>query len=580
MANKRASGGARLAFQMQDLHCSVDKHAFAMIYVSAPSFPRYITTGTCSLTSYGLDLSQPVETLALVVMLFHKSSKGTQFLGSGVMDVSLLKTQAYCVSIHDASTRPHTHVGAVTLNLIRVPDIPCHLTIQSPQVVRAAFDAAEANLTWIRGFGARGLPPIENTHLKMIHSPYYVNHLGVTLPSGAFCMIPTSLASSAERAIASHRERFMICLKRNLISPEVFVQRVSRLMSGAIKSKHLKCLVVVADTLTMHTRVVVEYVPDSVYSEHPKGTERWEMPREPTLAHGETSYIGDCEDFAREVYQHAKEIAAWVTPALDKSPMEALSAILHMYVPTIEQGAVDKNAVSDLQRKIIPDADYRNHIWAALHPRHSFGTKLLGKQCSLDALYAKWPKQACEQKIPLLMLEGTGDVYPIVTATEAIPEFMISAQREKERLETQYPYLKDTESPDMGIQLNGESDFYKYAIACMSDVFADQGFLDYTYVTNHQYGVNIYDWTRGKYRMRVSSEHTPDVMQHIRDLIALERPIDPIETTSTTVQVPDASSEYAVRFGQSNPFDEIPPGATLGTYNIENKTWHELYFPF
>ena len=560
------------------MHCGVDKRAFAMLYVSAPSNPRYITTRTRSKT-YELVMPQSPCMLAFVVMLFHETNDGTQFLGSGVLDVSQLKQTSLNVSIYDASTRPHTHVGFVTLSFLHVPDIPCHLTIQSPQVVRATFDAAEANLTWIQGFGARGLPPIANSRLKLIHSPYYVNHLGVTLPSGAFCMIPTSLVGSAERAIASHRERLMICLERNFIRPDIFVQRVSRIVSGAIKSKHLKCLMVVADMLTIHTRIAVKYVPDSVYSDDPKGTERWEMPREPTLTNGQTSFIGDCEDFAREVYQHAKEIAAWVIPALHKSPMEALSAILHMYVPTIEQGAVDKNAVSDLQRKIMPNVDYRNHIWAALHPRHSFRTKILGTKCSLDALYAKWPVQPCEQKLPIIMLEGTGDVYPIVTATDTTPEFMIRMQQKKEHMESLYPFLKDMESPDMSIQLCQTSDFYKYAIACMTDVFSDQGFLDFTYVTHHHYGVDMYDWARGKYRLRISNEISSDVMQYIHELIDIERPIDPIETTSCTMQQPCVTSEYAVRFGQSTPISDIPIGSTLGTYKLSDKTWYELYFP-
>lgn len=53
------------------------------------------------------------------------------------------------------------------------------------------FNAAEANLKWIAPFHSKGCPPIKDG-LKMVHSPYYVNHMGITLPSGAFCMIPTA----------------------------------------------------------------------------------------------------------------------------------------------------------------------------------------------------------------------------------------------------------------------------------------------------------------------------------------------------------------------------------------------------
>ena len=97
--------------------------------------------------------------------------------------------------------------GRVSVQFTQLPKVNLkpHL-VQNPDISRSMFSAAESNLTWIEGFGTKGLKPIARG-LHWVHSPYYVNHLGITLPSGAFCMIKTTLDNNKARAIESHEQR-------------------------------------------------------------------------------------------------------------------------------------------------------------------------------------------------------------------------------------------------------------------------------------------------------------------------------------------------------------------------------------
>lgn len=520
------------------------------------------------------------EQLGLVAMLFYKrdTDKVTQYIGSSLLDVSQCSEKTYHMSIFDSSVRPPVLMGSVALDIIEKPFLVRPLDIQSPSVARKGFDAAESNLSLIQGFGTKGLPPVAGPGLLQIHSPYYVNHMGITLPSGAYCMIPTS-ADKGEitLAVESHAQRFRVCLCRNNMTAESFHENVVHLMARGLKAKHVKCLCTLADTLTLHTRVVITYTPDVVHTNRAVGTERWELPREPTID-GKMSFVGDCEDFAREVYQHAKEIMSWVEPRLDGTPFEALSALLHMYVPTIEQGAVDKDAVSDAQRRLRPHTLFRNHIWAALHPRESFRVKLEGVKCNLQGLYEKWPVQKCEKSLPLLFLEGTGDVYPV---TDKVPDFVKKMKLKNKQLENVWSSLSDMTRPRINLQFAQnckECPFYKYAIACMTDMFSDQGMVDFTYVSGKQYGVDITDWVRGRYKMRSSCKHSEDTMNMIKNVLTLERPIQPILTSSSIVKDPRVNNAFVARYGQSSPIEQVPPGARVGEYRIHDTSWYELYF--
>ncbi len=524
--------------------------------------------------------SQPDEVLLVLQLYCSRDNddgiRVAQFLGSAIVDISQVTTRAYRLRFHDTSNQPALYMGQVALTFTHVPTlgfvssegraVPHH--IQSPECTRRLFDAAEANLTWIQGFGKRGLPPIVHG-LKRVHSPYYVNHLGVSMPSGSFCMIPTTCDDTV-RAVRSHAQRLDVALARNTCTGKTFVETVATMMTQNVRSKHIRCLNVVADCLTLHTRMDVHYTPDVRFTPKATSTERWSIPREPT-ADGGTVFTGDCEDYAREVYQHCKEIKAWVPPKCNGTPLEALSAVLQLYVPTIEQGAVNHNAHS---KYITYDAEYRNHIWAALHPRDAFRAKC-SPPCALDTLYAVWPKQHIESTLPVLHLEGTGDVSPVVTTRK--PGFVAKLQKKQQDVERRYPWLMNADTPDMSLQCTRESDFYKYAIACMTDAFSDQGLLDFTYITGRKYGVPMYPWARGQYHLRPSTKHSDATMKDIRHMLTIERPIPPILTKSKIVQSSRLTG-YALRYGQRTPFVDVPLDAKLGIYRIGEQTWYELYF--
>ena len=112
----------------------------------------------------------------------------------------------------------------------------------------------------------------------------------------------------------------------------------------------------------------------------------------------------------------------------------------------------------------------------------------------------------------------------------------------------------------------------------MTDVFADQGVIDYTYVSNDCYGVPIYDWARGKYKFRPSAVHSRDTMNQIKSILTLERPIAPILTKSKIEKYHHIIHGYALRYGQSKPFAKVPREAGYAIYDIGGKKWHELYF--
>lgn len=548
------------------------KSVFCHIYLTCESTPRSITTSKPS--SHTIQIEGDSEKLGLIAMLFcsrenEDGAKVTQYLGSSLLDLSAIDKQHYRLKMMDCSSRPPVNTGYCALQLRKVPTVPKHLIFQTKNVPSLMFNAAESNLQWISPFHSRGLNAVTNG-LKMVHSPYYVDHMGITLPSGAFCMIDTC-ESQRKAALHSHRQRLQVALKRNHIAEYDFVRITADMMANGVRSKHMRCLTAVADALTLHARIEINYTPDIIVDSTLRGTERWEVPREPT-ADGGVSFTGDCEDFAREVYQQAKEILKWVVPRTKGDILESMSAILHMYVPTIEQGAVDSEAVSSFQRKLVPNATFRNHIWAAMHPRHAFTIKC---RPAIRPDYRRWPKQACESKLPMIHLEGTGDVFPIVT--HRTPGYIARIHKKKQELLRRFPDLAGYRTPDFALQTQRRSDFYKYAIACMTDVFSELGILDFTYTTGRKYGVSIYEWARGNYRFRPSTKHTPERMEDFKELMTIERPIRPILTKSKCVKSNVPDNVDCLRFGSLSPID-VPTGAQQAVYKIGDKTLYEIYF--
>jgi hypothetical protein len=249
---------------------------------------------------------------------------------------------------------------------------------------------------------------------------------------------------------------------------------------------------------------------------------------------------------------------------------EELREIL-TYIPTIEQGAVDSSAHT---KYITYDAPYRNHIWAALHPRNAWRTKIHGLTRPIkDALYKDFPEQKCERTLPLLHLEGTGDVYPVVTCRK--PGYIAKMVARTEDIQKNWPFVIGTTTPDMSLQCDHKSNFYKYAIAFMTDIFKDHGLLDYTYVTDRTYGVSIYDWARGKYNFRPSTQHSPEIMENIDHMIRLERPILPITTESQVIKKHKGSGYY-LRFGSTSAIDD--EYSMQGEYQVGSHKWYEVYF--
>lgn len=544
---------------------------FCVFYLTCNSSPRTITTSKES--EHSIVLNSDVDKLGLVTMLFcsrlnDDNIRVTQYLGSSVLDLSQASLKSYHLNLTDSSSRPPLKTGYCTIRIKKVPSISNHLNCQRTQVTTLMFQEAEANLRYISPFHAKGLRGIRDG-LKMVHSPYYVNHMGITLPSGAFCMMNT-MTNNKQLALQSHRQRLSVSLKRNHVSEYDFVRIVADMMVRGVRSSHMRCLNVVADMLTLHSRCDTNYTPDVqiLESGELKGTERWELPREPK-PDGGVSFTGDCEDFAREVYQQAKEIRNWVEPKILGDILESLSAILHMYVPTIEQGAVDSSAHS---KYITYWAPYRNHIWAALHPRRAFLTKC-SPHMAMD--YTKWPEQKCESKLPMIHLEGTGDVFPIVTVQT--PGYIARINKKKSEILREHDNLSLLSTPDFSLLLLHRSTFYKYAIACMTDVFAEHGVLDFTYVTGKKYGVNIYDWARGQYRLKPSTKHSPETMDNIREMMTIERPVPAITLKSTCVHSNVPDSVDCLRFSSFEPID-VPRGAKQAMYKVGEKTLYEIYF--
>lgn len=559
-----------VAFCVTEIYSHVQENIFTHVYLTCNSSPRTYTFQDCDQTNT-FQLLEDQETLGLVVMLFcsRKNDDGqqvTQYLGSALLDLSQCETKNYRLTVRDSSSRPPIQTGRVSITLKQIPSILKHLKCQENNIIPEMFNAAEANLKWIAPFHSKGCPPIKDG-LKMVHSPYYVNHMGITLPSGAFCMIPTDDTDKL-KAIASHGKRLKVSLRRHNMRPDIFQTNIADMLSGNMKSKHLRCLHVICDTLTLHPRTNIQYTPDVQMTPTPKGTERWEIPREPSLDK-HLSFTGDCEDFAREVYQQAKEIREWVTPSLSAGELEAMSAVLQMYVPTIEQGAVDSSAHS---KYITYWAAFRNHIWAALHPRHAF-LKKCSQKINID--YEKWPKQPCETILPLLHLEGTGDVFPMVTRRN--PGYVSRLNNKQKQVLFQYPELGMLQTQDLSLQIEHRSNFYKYAIACMTDIFSDQGVLDFTYVTQGKYGVSIYDWARGNYKFRPSTTHSAQSMENIRELIQLERPISAITENATVLKTNTEYDTDCLRFGSKSPI-VAPAGTTQAVYQIGETKWYEIYF--
>ena len=371
-----------IKFKCTEIYSHVAKDPFVVFFLSCSTKPRSVTLNHTHKETTELKLNEKINSLSLVGQMYFKRQNDndetvSQYLGSFVVDLSQVKNKEYSFVVRDSSSRKPLRTGQVSMQISMDTSLKLKpVEYQHEKFSKEMYNAAESNLTLIGGFSPKGLTSIV-PGLKWVHSPYYVNHMGMTLPSGAFCMIPTTLEDEFTKGVRSHKERLTIALARNCIREKDWINNIHEMLDTTIKSKHLRSLSVVADAMTLHARLEINYTPDVQITPESKGTERWSIPREPT-EDSTFSFTGDCEDFAREVYQQCKEIREWIKPSKD-SLMGTLSMVLHMYVPTIEQGAVDSSAHS---KYITYDAPYRNHIWSALHPRNAWASK-----CTANVLW-------------------------------------------------------------------------------------------------------------------------------------------------------------------------------------------------
>lgn len=554
-----------------EIHSNVTDDPFVIFYLNSKSSPPMHTLTKVQTDWHSFEMSSDTGSAALVGQMYFERpnddrKRVSQYLGSVVIDLSHLQDlREYKFELKDFSDE--RCVGEVTVS-VQLPHIklqPIHKDHR-----QELYSAAQANLTWIKEFSPEGLPSIIDG-LKYVHAPYYVNHLGVTLPAGAFCMIPTTLEDNFSKAVRSHKQRIIVALARNCLDSQTWKESILNLLKEPFNSKHIRSLVVIADAVTLHAKLDTFYTPDVEIMDDgsSKGTERWSVPREPSK-NGGLSYTGDCEDFAREVYQQCKEIREWIKPGTG-SLMELVSAVHHMYVPTIEQGAVNSEAHSIY---VTDEAAYRNHIWAALHPRHAWKTKMLGK-ISVESLYKQWPLHKCERHLPLLHLEGTGDVYPVVRSE--CPTFIGKMIQKTEQVQMECPFIRGADAVDMSLQSKTENVFYKYPIAFMTDIFKSDGILDYTYITDDVYGVSMASWIRGQYRFKPSTTHSPKIMKYIENMIRMERPIFALTNDSSITKRANVQEQnYYVRFGQREPFSDN--AYNIARYKIDQHEWNEMYF--
>ena len=70
-----------------------------------------------------------------------------------------------------------------------------------------------------------------------------------------------------------------------------------------------------------------------------------------------------------------------------------------------------------------------------------------------------------------------------------------------------------------------------------------------------------------------------DTIQTFKNMMAIERPIQPLLTRSVCIQAPTPFKRF-LRYGQKTPIPKIHTEreTQIATYKIHDTTWYEIYF--
>ena len=436
--------------------------------------------------------------------------------GTCVVDMSKIemdKTTTILTDLIDASS-PKPILGKIHFEitwkpLLMPPKLPASHTTSEK-----LHNAAEKNLTYIAPWGTRGLPPTA-PELQKIHSPYYTSNMGFVLPSGAF-MLDLGSDTPSLKSIQSHIDRLLTSMKCYGMTRDKFLFYRDKILKGECDIIVKNALVVLAKTFTMHTNQVMKYVSDIQFNGgNTIGTDRWECPRG---FDGIKSFVGDCEDCAKEIMV---EIHEWQHMKHDNELVKAVQDILKCYVPIVVQGCVDIGGQP------------KNHIWAALVPEPTFLYTLGDKSYNRIGPHT-------ERFLPTLLLEGTAETHPLPVSIESLKNM----NKKSDELEAHEPIFSNIQQ--YGVNHN---EFYKYVVACMTPRWSDRGTLDYIYINRNMrlnsctYGVPFSKWIEGKYKMVPASRHSEQCIKLMKHIVSYDKPI-PILDYTTRIITSDGEPHY------------------------------------
>ena len=203
------------------IKCSIKElnvfHKFNQTYIILWS-NQFKNTYKLSKINKTLSLKTYINTehpFALICGVYGESEKNTHNIGCFVLDASKLKSgHVYNIEsdIKDHTSKPSI-TGKSKIDISIMYDFPMkEIDWNNRNSMDMVHASAEKNLTWIEPYSSIGYPPI-NPALYKIHSPYYTTNIGVTLPSGAFCIKKTHYnEDSYKKSLVSTYSRFKVAL--------------------------------------------------------------------------------------------------------------------------------------------------------------------------------------------------------------------------------------------------------------------------------------------------------------------------------------------------------------------------------